>query len=135
MIMDMMFTASSGKQGKDEEKYKQQGLGRCSYPELKPRRVLQYRKSPPPQSNQMDSFAYIYTFDPPQTSPLTAMEEALGAAHTALFLECTQPIYQFGASLLSCVLAIERHLFVVIQLKSSLNDHIPPFFLSRAANA
>lgn len=93
MIMDMMFTASSGKQGKDEEKYKQQGLGRCSYPELKPRRVLQYRKSPPPQSNQMDSFAYIYTFDPPQTSPLTAMEEAPGAAHTALFLECTQPIY------------------------------------------
>jgi len=64
MIMDRMFTASSGNQGKDEEKYKQQGFGRCSYPELKPRRVLQHRKSPPPSSNQMDSFAYIYTLDP-----------------------------------------------------------------------
>jgi hypothetical protein len=68
MIMDRIFTASSGKQGKDEEKYKQQGFGRCSYPELKPRRVLQHQKLPPPP-NQMDSFAYIYIFDPASDIP------------------------------------------------------------------
>ena len=111
MAMDMMFTASCSKQGKDEEKYKQQGFGRCSYPELKPRRILQHRKSPPPQSNQIDSFAYIYTFDP-----------------TSFFLECTQLIYHFGASLLSCTLAIERLLLIVIRLRSSLDGHILPLF-------